>query len=318
MLFEGSEKKLEVMVNSESHNLRAWGGDFWARLVNLSGAQILSKMESSHCDAYLLSESSLFVWDHHFTMITCGRTKLVKAALEFLKQVPQEDILSFIFERKNEYFPHHQKSDFFQDCRALNEQLNGEAYRFGQADEHHLFLYHLNKGFNPSPDDFTLEVLMYDLQSPAKETFQVAEQTAESVRDKTGVDRIFQGFKVDDHIFEPCGYSLNALRADDYYTIHVTPQELGSYVSFETNINLGEDVLPTLNQVLEVFRPGTFDVVLFRPCSEKDVPLRLEGFCQKSVVQESLTCGYEVLFSHFYKPAKGVQRAFPIKEIPIV
>ena len=40
-----------------------------------------------------------------------------------------------------------------------------------------------------------------------------------------------------DVLFEPCGYSLNAMKGDTYYTMHVTPEEDFSYASFETNLD---------------------------------------------------------------------------------
>ena len=61
MFFEGSEKKLEVVVKPEAGSLRQKDESFWKQLVQASRAQILSKISSESCDAYLLSESSLFV-----------------------------------------------------------------------------------------------------------------------------------------------------------------------------------------------------------------------------------------------------------------
>ena len=77
MFFEGSEKKIELVVNSKVKDLRALGDSFWEEVVGKCQAEILSKISSSRVDSYLLSESSLFVWSDRFIMITCGQTQLI-------------------------------------------------------------------------------------------------------------------------------------------------------------------------------------------------------------------------------------------------
>ena len=71
MFFEGSEKKVEVVVGPEAPNLRFLGRDYWSRIVAEANAAIISVISNEVCDAYLLSESSLFVcrcqsWDRVF------------------------------------------------------------------------------------------------------------------------------------------------------------------------------------------------------------------------------------------------------------
>ncbi|MCB0406813.1 MAG: hypothetical protein KDD34_01340 [Bdellovibrionales bacterium] len=311
MIFEGSEKKVELVVDPKVGSLRKLGRPFWEKVVERAEAQVLSMISSEGCDAYLLSESSLFVWDEYFTMITCGQTTLVNAISQFLETISKDDVLSLIFERKNEYFPRHQHTDFYEDCRRLNNMFSGTAMRFGHADDHHLYLYHMNKAYLPSADDCTVEILMYDLQGQGKEIFSCFNQSSETIREKTKVDQIFPGFHVDDHAFRPCGYSLNAVRGKEYYTIHVTPEENGSYVSFESNINLEHGVQPTLMRVLEVFQPNAFDVIVFRPSGqkEKDYDFEVNGFQKKTTVIQKLSCGYDVSFTYHFRKPKEIQAA---------
>lgn len=312
MFFEGNEKKVEVVVAEGSKNLRQRGFDFWKDVVQRSGAQILSSIQSDACDAYLLSESSLFVWDDHFTMITCGQTTLVKGVDAFLEAVPAEEVSSLIYERKNEYFPQLQKSDFYQDARELNRRLKGKALQFGNSDEHHLLLYSYNNGFKPPANDFTLEILMYDLQGAARETFSCSQQTVQTIQNKTKVHQIFDGFQVDDHLFDPCGYSLNAIKGQDYYTIHITPEDVGTYVSFETNVNLQQDIVPAVKRVLEIFQPRRFDVVVFSP-SPIGKASEIPGFHVKNHVQSQLNNGYYLSFSHHFTPL--IQASSPTEVI---
>lgn len=59
---------------------------------------------------------------------------------------------------------------------------------------------------------------------------------------------------IQEFMFDPCGYSMNALLFDAYYTIHITPESHCSYGSFETNVRQRSyDSL--IRNVLSVFRP---------------------------------------------------------------
>ncbi len=313
MWFEGTEKKFEL-VATEARFL-SLGADFWRKCVRLAGAQILSEIRNEKMVAYLLSESSLFVWDDRITMITCGRTSLVKSACFLLDHLGPENVDFLTFERKNEYYPHQQKTDFLKDVAILQTKLKGKAYRFGSPDEHHLFLYHAEKpDFRPDSSDCTLEVLLYNLQGPARELFS-GPQSLGRTRSLTCMESIFPGFQIDDHLFEPCGYSANAIREHEYYTIHVTPEENGSYVSFETNVRLGDRLVPTLRSVIELFQPASFDVIYFHPAKELGA-FELNPFIQRHYVRQSLSCGFEVGFSTYYLKSKEPMLAVPLEDVP--
>ena len=109
MFFEGSEKKAEVVVNSQNLSLlNDISNTFWQELVECCNAQILSSVENEHCKAFLLSESSLFVWDDRFLILTCGVTKLVNSIEYFIQNTQPEDILHVTYQRKKEYFSNAQ------------------------------------------------------------------------------------------------------------------------------------------------------------------------------------------------------------------
>ena len=297
MIFEGSEKKLEIVVN-RSVNLLDWPESRWLNLIETAGTRILSKIEiSNSARAYLLSESSLFVWNDRLTMITCGTTTLVDSAVKACEYLRNDEIAAIFYERKNEYFPHFQKTDFFSDAKKLNTMVGGRAYRLGHADDHHLFLFHSDREFQPRKSDTTLEILMYGLQGHAREVFNSQNRDTKWIRAQTGVDRIFSGFEIDDHAFSPIGYSLNALNRDRYYTIHVTPQDESPYVSFETNLNSRRDIEKTVGAVVEVFQPRAFDVVYFDSASEREI-FDVRGYVLRGAVREKLACGFNVYYSH--------------------
>ncbi len=312
MIFEGSEKKLELVVQ-DSVNLLAWPESRWLELIAAAGTQAISKVENSHGRAYLLSESSLFVWRDRMTMITCGTTTLADSALKACEYLQSEDIAAIFYERKNEYFPQMQKSDFFADARKLNQVIPGRAYRLGHADEHHLFLYHSCRQFEPRKTDTTLEILMYGLRGRAREAFNEENRSGEWIRMQTGLDRLFSGYSVDDHAFSPIGYSLNAINGARYYTIHVTPQDESPYVSFETNLNSRRDMEATIKSVLEVFQPRAFDVVYFDAKAEREI-VNINGYVTRGAVREKLGCGFNVYYSH-HSEEQAVETAAYLLEI---
>lgn len=302
MFFEGSEKKLEIVVSSESGSLLEWPKEKWSQLVEAAQAQILSEISTPQCKAYLLSESSLFVWRDRITMITCGGTTLITAAELFVDWVKMDQIDCLIYERKNEYHPHLQCTNAFEDMNSLKKLGDFEGYRYGNADEHHLYLMSLLKPYEPTQGDTTLELLMYDLDPEIQRVLSHPNQKIDDVRELISVAEILPDFVVDDYLFEPYGYSLNALKDECYYTIHVTPQEEGSYVSFETNVPTKQSYLELINNVLQIFKPRTFDIVSF---TESELPIdSFTGFLNLNTIHGELRSGYGVTYSHFVKPPR--------------
>ncbi|MEK7388818.1 MAG: adenosylmethionine decarboxylase [Elusimicrobiota bacterium] len=310
MFFEGPEKKVELALRPSSPSLRRKGRAYWESIVAKAGAQVLSMVSNDSLDAYLLSESSLFVADSWLTMITCGRTDLVSAVFQLCADFGVESFQYLVYERKNAYFQEYQPANFFDDCRRLSSLMEGKSYRFGDADDHHVFLFHLDRPYAPVADDLTLEILMHGIDPQASRIFMAGPQRKRGfIKDRSGVWTIFPGFTVDDHLFEPMGYSLNAIRGSKYYTIHVTPQNVGSYVSFETNC-VENEADATVSRVLDIFKPQSCDVLLFQPQN-----LRKKTSCDypvKRTVRQNLSCGYRVSFCHHFKPVEGADPAFRI------
>lgn len=310
MFFEGPEKKVELALIPGGPSLRAKGPGYWKGIVAKANAQVLSTISNDSMDAYLLSESSLFVTDSWLTMITCGRTDLVAAVSQLCGDFGVGAFQYLVYERKNAHFQEYQPSNFFDDCRRLSALMPGKSYRFGDADDHHVFLFHLDKPHAPVADDLTLEILMHGVDPQASRVFMAGPQRKhEFIKEKSGVWSIFPGFQVDDHLFEPMGYSLNAIRGAKYYTIHVTPQKVGSYVSFETNC-VEADANETITRVLDIFKPQSCDVVLFQPQNSR---MKTScGYPIKRAVRQNLSCGYRVSFDHHFKTVEGTAPAFEI------
>jgi len=103
--FEGPEKKLEIILFAPQAGLRSNRDGQWDRVAKASRAAIISGIATDDLDAYLLSESSLFVWEDRILMITCGKTTLINAVPEILKIVNRDRIAFVFYERKSFMFP---------------------------------------------------------------------------------------------------------------------------------------------------------------------------------------------------------------------
>lgn len=86
--------------------------------------------------------------------------------------------------------------------------------------------------------------------------------TDRDVTKAAGIDTLLPGSMVQEYAFEPCGYSMNGLLYDAYWTIHITPESICSYASFETNIRM-RDYSSLVKAVLAIFRPRKFTMTLF-------------------------------------------------------
>ncbi|MCB1045236.1 MAG: adenosylmethionine decarboxylase [Acidobacteria bacterium] len=295
LFFEGSEKKFELVVRQGHPSLRQFGAQ-WKQVVASAGAHVLSVIANDDCDAYLLSESSLFVYDHRVIMITCGQTTLIRAVQHVFSFIKLQDVELFIYERKNEQLPEDQPTDFEADVALLNKLMPGEAYFFGDPDGHHIRLYHMLSTYKPHPRDTTLEILMHGLSPDDSRVFYAQDDVdAATVGQKSGLTSVFDGFETDGFVFEPYGYSLNAIRNDLYYTVHVTPQPHCSYASFETNFYLEGDITNLVDKVLDIFRPEHCLVMLFEREDGSCLLRQCESVSHR--VEHSLSCGYRVQFA---------------------
>ncbi|MFZ1864442.1 MAG: hypothetical protein WAU39_09495 [Polyangiales bacterium] len=301
--FEGPEKKLELVVTSDSPSLRSLGDRVWRRVVGAAGTKVLSVLRSEQCDGYLLSESSLFVFDDWFVIITCGQTTLVDAVEEILRSIPPASVAFMVYERKNEHYPEHQPTTFYDDARRLQSLLPGRAIRFGDEHGHYIQIFHTTRPFRPETSDPTLEVLMHAIDPEVAERFVAGPEGRQTnMAASLGIEAILPGFITSEHVFKPVGYSLNALKDSEYYTVHVTPEDIGSYVSFETNHDFRGKLSELVAALVELFQPRAFDVLTFLPDGE--ARLSVGGYLLGDHVVDRLG-GYEVSYFQYFVPPTG-------------
>lgn len=91
-VFEGSEKRVEIdfyIANASKAGLRALGRPQLDELMGLAACTIVSSRTNDHLDAYVLSESSLFVYPTKWVLKTCGTTKLLNAVPRLLEMAAE-------------------------------------------------------------------------------------------------------------------------------------------------------------------------------------------------------------------------------------
>ncbi len=305
--FEGPEKKLEIILTGPDPALRGNHDHRWDRIVNASGAEIISHIAAEKLDAYLLSESSLFVWEDRILMMTCGRTVLIKAVPEILKIINRDQISLLFYERKNLVYPQHQPSDFREDAAYLDNFFPGQVKRLGPADSDHVHVFSATNIPVPQIQDVTLQLLMHDIDSELITQFQKGQiGTAEAFDRKIGIDRLFPQMKRDSYLFDPAGYSTNGIQNDRYFTIHVTPEPGTSYVSFETNL-MEANYTDLIQRVTLLFNPAKFTLVLTTSndpdtkCLHTTAIRCANGYQYNDEFHFKLDCDYTVTFLNYKK-----------------
>lgn len=314
-MFEGSEKKIEIVFSS-SFNAKTFFQKKWPSILQIGAVKILSHKSDGVCEAYLLSESSLFVWERKILIITCGFSKLISIVEEILKMVPKDCIDFLNYQRKNEYLPHSQKTSFQEDIKVLNSYLDGEAFFVGKLDGHHMFVYSLNKKYQSEQKDYTFEILMYDVQT--KYSFSKV-NSPENISQFLNLKSIFKHYVEDSYVFSPQGYSLNGFYQDRYYTMHVTPEEPTSYVSFETNSIFSLDEAQHIfSHLIRLFQPYSVDFISYVPLDHhqgKDTERSLmiyEAFKDMNYLnicssRVDLNKSYELIFQHFFNQSQNLK-----------
>ena len=298
MFFEGAEKKVEVIISDSTYSLITNLPDsFWNELINCSGANILSKIESEHCKAFILSESSLFVWHNRFVILTCGVTHLVNSVEFFIQKMGVRSIGYITYQRKNEYYSQAQPSCFDEDVKHLSSFINGTSLSFGELKGHYSSLFYQNETRLRVDSNQTYEFSAYQISKSASEKLTRTTLTHSEIRNYLQLDSLLNGFEIDDHVFEPYGYSINAIKKDKYLTIHVTPQAESSYVSVEANINL-HYLIPIM---LNVLAPKSFDLLSFNNNTFESDVIKLIGnqYINKLRDEQVLKNNTTVSFSNY-------------------
>ncbi|XP_072393960.1 S-adenosylmethionine decarboxylase proenzyme isoform X1 [Diabrotica undecimpunctata] len=332
--FEGVEKLLEIWFttsdgNHKTADLRKIPRVKLEALMKIVRCEIISFVKNDQIDAYVLSESSMFVSKRRFILKTCGTTTPLLCLEPLLLMAEQyagfTEVEDLYYSRKNFKRPDLQVTPhqhFDQEVALLDTLFpDGAAYCLGAVNRDCWYLYTLNpipqrlpSLPNPDEPDQTLEIMMTDLDPEIMSIFTKEEcLNATEATKKAGIDKIIPNMIIDDFLFNPCGYSMNGvtknicseLEDGCYMTIHITPEPDFSYVSFETNVP-SSSYKEIISKVLETFNPGKFTVTVFsnqlsptKDTSKELLFLNQLADWQRRDVQQCSIKNYDLVYAFF-------------------
>jgi S-adenosylmethionine decarboxylase len=281
LLFEGVEKKLEVKYKIPDDytlaGLRDIDARDWSYLLNSFGCQILNTISNDTFVAYLLSESSLFVYKDKVLLKTCGTTRLL-SCLPLLEQYARnafegEMIVEYaLFTRRNYKYPEKQPAPHScweeEQAELMKHFPLGKEFVVGDKEGDHFYVYMQdNRPENEVVEPYsTVEIAMNDMDRTAMNHFYKGDNfVSEDVTlTDSGISKIIpEEAQIDSLMFNPFGFSLNAVLGKTYYTMHITPQKECSYVSYETNRDTRDyNFLGLSRKVIDTFKPEKYTMVM--------------------------------------------------------
>ncbi|CAO3600763.1 unnamed protein product [Absidia cylindrospora] len=131
-------------------NLRTVEKPVWDAMLATVKCTVLNVIHNAHVDAYLLSESSMFVYPHKVIIKTCGTTTLLHALPGIINIAKThcglDSVYRLFYSRKSFMFPEKQPDphrSWENEVKYLDSYFdNGAAYIIGDtnADEWYLYL----------------------------------------------------------------------------------------------------------------------------------------------------------------------------------
>lgn len=332
--FEGVEKLVEVWFKQppmdDEADLRRITKEVWDKELQAVKCEIISFTKNNVVDAYVLSESSMFISKRRWILKTCGTTtplNCLKPLMKLAADMGFNEISDFFYSRKNfsrpelQLLPHRL---FCEEVKFLDTIFEGgHTYCLGQINKDCWYLYtlsHPERGSVEKPlielpkienkshsePDQTIEILMENLDPKIMNIFtKLACQDGKDATVKSKIHEILPDMEIDDFLFEPCGYSMNGINdLGEYMTIHITPEKEFSYVSFESNVSLN-NYSDLIKRVVRTFLPSKFIITIFaNKSSEAYATMReLENTTYSEWQRADMQCcnfpSYNLLFATY-------------------
>lgn len=215
--FEGPEKTIEVCFEpgiGHENGLRELSRQQLDNLCTQAKCTILSRISSNHLDAYVLSESSLFVYKHRWIMKTCGTTTLLRCLNTLLEYADNLGMtIRWVgYSRKNlnnpsaQSWPHSNFGDeiaFLNSNKKLQERLNGVGHILGPVTGDHWFVYVADLprfsavSLPPIPSEITLPYGTLQLPTMNQTITEKAVLPADSISSLEGITLNMMMFDLD-------------------------------------------------------------------------------------------------------------------------
>jgi S-adenosylmethionine decarboxylase len=182
-------------------------------MLDRVNCKVLSIIKSEHVDAYLLSESSMFVFPHKVILKTCGTTTLLCGVHKMLEIAALEAGFDHVlgdpvrgtattaipyrvfYSRKNFQFPdkqHGPHRSWRDEVRFLDKVfLGGSAYMVGKMNGEHWYLYLTEPGTSltppstPQSEDHIHETQTKVLSLPSKMKGVTSSMGVDEAQDET-------------------------------------------------------------------------------------------------------------------------------------
>lgn len=331
----GPEKLLEVWFaaapeflppGAKKNGLKAVSSETWKEMLDLVNCKVLSVVESDHVDAYLLSESSMFVFPHKLILKTCGTTTLLLGLRRMLRiaavdagfPTPNGESLTQVntaatpyrvfYSRKNFLFPdkqHGPHRSWKTEVAFLDDMFTGgSAYMVGKMNGDHWYLY------LTSPNSCLTPPRTPESTSPITETKILSLPSSAAYAVGQGA------LSNDDETLEILMTDLEQENAKQFYLEHASVVAEGKYSTRAnearkeasdslgdlsgngmTGSNLSGTTAGSTDESFDVFSNPSSDTGIVTPDDDVGFPeeLSTEGHALGTVVSE--TCGLSDVYS---------------------
>lgn len=298
--FEGPEKLLEIwfaptqelISSANPQGLRSIDRATWESMLDIVKCKVLSTVSTSHMDAFLLSESSMFVFPHKLILKTCGTTTTLIGIPRILEiaaaagLAPSSNFQPYrvFYSRKSFMFPEmqlHPHRSWDDEVEFLDSYFeNGSSYLVGNSRSDHWHLYTTDPAYThpnhhddmyaeDSAEDETLEILMTDLDNKAASQFFTkripgAEHLLSD--DLCGMSDVESSSSLDENdsdLDSKSSIKSSSSSSSSSSNPHDPGHDLGALVTHHARI---DHIYPALNQATGQVVRQTIDSFGFAPC----------------------------------------------------